>query len=132
MTTVPAGLKISNANGVHVVQFTEASILDPLRVEKLRSDLEKMVAANAAPNIVLSFQGVTHISSAVLGVVMGLNKQCEAKGGGVILTNIGGHIVQAFTITRIDKILKIFPNTESAQAEFERRIKAKAAKEKKK
>lgn len=131
MSNVPAGLKITTANDVHTVQFTEASILDPLRVERLRADLEKMIAGNPSPNIILSFQGVTHISSAVLGVVMGLNKQCEAKGGGVILTNIGGHIVQAFTITRIDKILKIYPNTETAQAEFERRIAAKAKKAKK-
>ena len=131
MSTVPVGLKITTANDVTTVQFTEASILDPLRVERLRADLEKIIAGAAAPNVILSFQGVTHISSAVLGVVMGLNKQCESRGGGVILTNIGGHIVQAFTITRIDKVLKIYPTTDTAQAEFERRIAAKAKKSKK-
>ncbi len=118
MSQTPAGLMIQKVNDVHVVEFAEAIVLDQVRIEQIRGELDQIVDSAAQPKLVISFENVTHISSAVLGVLMNLDKKVRAKHGELRLACIGGNIRQVFTITKLDKVLRIFSSTDEAVKKF--------------
>ena len=49
---------------------------------------------------------------------MSLDKKVKAKGGELRLANISASIRQVFSLTRLDKALKIFNSTDEALARF--------------
>jgi anti-anti-sigma factor len=118
MTRTNSGLMIQKFGDVYIIEFLDASILDQVRVENIRTELDGIVEKAGVPKILLSFDHVTHISSAVLGVLMSLDKKAKAKKGEIRLSNINPTIRQVFTITKLDKILKIYPTSEEAMKKF--------------
>ncbi|MCX5660661.1 MAG: STAS domain-containing protein [Planctomycetota bacterium] len=118
MTGSPQGMMIQKFGDVHIIEFLEANILDQVRIENIRNELDAIVDKSPQPKLLLSFQAVTHISSAVLGVLMSLDKKAKAKRGEIRLAHISPSIRQVFSITKLDKVLKIFPTTEEAMLKF--------------
>jgi anti-sigma B factor antagonist len=117
-TPTPAGLVIQRQNDVQVIEFMDTNVLDQVRIEQIRTELDGIVAKAGHPKIIISFENVAHISSAVLGVLMSLDKKVKAKGGELRLANISASIRQVFSLTRLDKALKIFNSTDEALARF--------------
>ncbi len=118
MTRTPAGLTVEPINDVNVIGFVDANVLDQVRIEQIRGELDQIVEKSPRPKLVISFQGVAHISSAVLGVLMNLDKKVRARKGELRLACIGGNIRQVFSITKLDKILRIYESTDQATKEF--------------
>lgn len=118
MTNASKGMMIQKFGDVHIIEFLEANILDQVRIENIRVELDALVEKSSPPKLLLSFEHVTHISSAVLGVLMSLDKKAKSKKGEIRLAHISPGIRQVFTITKLDKLLKIFPTTEEAMLKF--------------
>ncbi len=118
MTRTNSGLMIQKFGDVYIIEFLDTSILDQIKVENIRTELDGIVEKAGVPKILLSFDHVTHISSAVLGVLMSLDKKAKAKKGEIRLSNINPTIRQVFSITKLDKILKIFPTSDEAMKKF--------------
>lgn len=118
MTKSPTGMMIQKFGDVHIIEFLDANILDQVRIEAIRTELDALIEKSGHPKFLLSFQHVTHISSAVLGVLMSLDKKAKSRKGEIRLSHINPGIRQVFTITKLDKVLKIFPTTEEAMLKF--------------
>ena len=118
MSRSQGGLVIQKFTDIHIIEFVENSVLDQVRIEQIRNELDQLVEKAGLPKIVISFEGVNHISSAVLGVLMSLDKKVKAKKGELRLSHISPSIRQVFTLTRLDKILKVFNTTDEAIAKF--------------
>lgn len=118
MTSANSGLMIQQLGGVHIIEFMDNSVLDQVRIEAMRTELEGIVDKSGLPKMVISFENVGHISSAVLGVLMSLDKKMKAKKGELRLAHISPSIKQVFTLTRLDKILKVFATTDEAMKKF--------------
>lgn len=113
-----AGLMVQKTGDVHIVEFLESSLLDQGNIEQIHAELRSLVEAAAVPKFVISFENVGFISSAVLGVLMSLNKKIQAAHGELRLANISPRILEVFKITRLDKIVKIYKTTDDALVKF--------------
>ncbi len=58
------------------------------------------------------------MSSAMLGQIMKLNKQCKADGIKLKLCGICPQVLEIFTITRLHKVLNIATDEAAALASF--------------
>jgi anti-anti-sigma factor len=112
------GLVVRKFEGVIIIEFTEVRILDQLQIERIKEYVIKLANAAGQPKVIMSFQGVASISSAVIGVVIALNKACVEKHGELRLAGLSPDILTVFKLTRLDKMVKIYRSTEEAQLKF--------------
>lgn len=115
----PSGPFISRRAGdVSVVDFVDTAILDSTKIERIKADLEALVDRLGHPKIVLSFDGVTHLASAMLGVLMSVNKKITSMKGELRLTHLSPMIAEVIKITNLDRVLRIYPTTDKALEKF--------------
>ena len=110
-------LLIQRMGDVRIVEFTDTAILDQGRIEQIHQELQAMTQIGV-PKLILSFENVQYISSAMLGVLMSTNKQAKAAGGELRLAAINTEIHEVFKLTRLDRMLKIYRSTDQAMVKF--------------
>ena len=111
-------LMVQRMVDVHIIEFMEARILDQLMIDRIKNEVLTLVEAAAVPKFVMSFENVKYISSAVLGMLMTVNKHILAKQGELRLSAIDQSLMEVFKLTRLDKILKIYKTTDDAMRKF--------------
>ena len=112
------GLLIQKFGGVQIVEFLDSSILDQVNIERIHAELRDLVDKAGHPKIIISFENVKFISSAVLGMLMSLHKTIGKARGELRLAHIGPRIEEVFRLTKLDKIVKIYPTTDDALVKF--------------
>ena len=118
MTKEQSHLKISNSDGVTVVEFADRKILDELSISEIRDELTKLASEPETTKLLLSFDNVEHLSSAALGVLITLNKQVAERKGKLKLSDITPQIYEVFKITRLNKLFDIHDTAKKALSSF--------------
>jgi anti-anti-sigma factor len=67
-------------------------------------------------NVVINFEKVNFIDSSGIGLIVSIFKTMQQKEGKLALTNLSQKNLEIFTITRLNKILEIFPTEQEALA----------------
>ena len=76
--------------------------LDAAQVDKVRDELK-----NQTTSCEVNFEKLDYISSAGMGVLLGVQKRLSAAGQGLILTNMNRHIRELFTIAGFNHVFTI-------------------------
>ena len=76
--------------------------LDAAQVDKVRDELKSQTTSCE-----VSFEKLDYISSAGMGVLLGVQKRLSAAGEGLILTNMNRHIRELFTIAGFNHVFTI-------------------------
>lgn len=112
-------LNIAENGDVVVVSFNDSKILDESAIRQIGEEFKKLTTEAAAERkLLLKFSGVGFMSSAMIGQVMRLSKQCKADKVDLKLSDIAPGIMEVFKLTRLDKILAIYPNEADALKAF--------------
>lgn len=111
-------LKVKKNDGVWIVQFADRKILDELCIMEIQEELSRVVESNTGGDLLLSFKGVEHLSSAALGMLITLKKKVEENNGKLKLSDINPQIFEVFKITRLNKVFDIHSSAAEAQASF--------------
>lgn len=111
-------LAIQRLADIFIVDFMEKRIVDQLAIAQINESLKEVVEKAGCPKIVLNFANVSHISSAMIGVVMTIHKVSKKAGGEVRLAAINDSIMTVFKLCKIDKMMKIFPDVDKATVKF--------------
>lgn len=111
-------LMVQRQGGVHVVEFLDTSILDQAKIEQIKDELLGLVKNTDVPKIIVSFENVQHVSSAMLGALMALHKAVDNNQGELRVAAIDDRLMEVFKLTRLDKVLKIFDTTDKALLKF--------------
>ncbi len=111
-------LMIRRQNDVCVVEFLDTNILEGSKIDRIRSELDALADKMGYPKIVLSFDGVTHLASAMLGVLMSVNKKIGTMKGQLRLAHLSPMIMEVVRITKLDKVLKIYESSAKALEKF--------------
>ncbi|QDU96907.1 STAS domain-containing protein [Lignipirellula cremea] len=112
----------SEENGdIVVVYFNEAKILDEARIQQIGKELMDMVAKASSGKLLVCFQGVTFMSSAMIGKIILLNKKCKETNVKLKLCDICDNVLEVFKLMRLNKILDIHPDVDKAIAAFEKK-----------
>ncbi|REK09439.1 MAG: anti-sigma factor antagonist [Planctomycetota bacterium] len=112
-------LELSDAGEVLVANFNQASILDQAVIDQIGREFEQ-VELEAAGNrkLLLSFQSVEYMSSAMLGKLIQLHKRCKADKIKLKLCSIAKNPLDVFKITKLDRLFEIHKDTASALKTF--------------
>ncbi len=102
-----ARIEISSVGNVTAVTLPDTSIIDPMRVEELRTTLGQLVEPPNNPSLILDMTTVEHLSSSALGFLITLNNQSRQHDGKLVLTGLCDGIVKLLTITKLTGFLNI-------------------------
>lgn len=102
-----------------VVRFTRDRISDVSLIATARRELLELVDTIGKNNIIIDLEDVTSIVSDVLGSFVLLFKKTKAKGGKLVLCNVGAHVQEILKITRLDKLFSIAADLPAALAQFQ-------------
>lgn len=98
-----------------VVEFRNASLMDPVELENIGQALYRLVDAEDQRRIVLDFEKVQYLSSQAIGIVLTMNKKLSAlKNSKLVLCGIGPRLQELLKITRLDRLLTIKPSQREA------------------
>jgi anti-sigma B factor antagonist len=111
-----SGLVITTIDDTAVVSFETASVLDAPLIQTIGSELYVLVDEQARRKIVLNFSRVRFLSSQMLGVLIALHKKSAAIKGRVVLCGLRPDLMKVFSIMKLEKILTIVPDENSALA----------------
>ncbi|MHC4648270.1 MAG: STAS domain-containing protein [Planctomycetota bacterium] len=107
-------LEITNEQGVAVARFRSASITDLQEISAVSERIRDFVEKNRPRRMVFDFERVKFFSSQVLGLIMDVRARLQAYSGEVVISAIDPQLHRVFRITNLDRILKFFPDSESA------------------
>lgn len=107
-------LLIQSISNIKIIEFTDAQLLDQLQIDRIQTELTRLVENAGHPKLIVSFEGVKGISSAMLGTLITLNKQVNAADGELRLAHIAPSLMQVFTLTNLHKLLSIYDTTDKA------------------
>ena len=107
-------IEVEEIDDVSVVEFVDKRILDEQNIQLIGDQLFELVDDLGKKKLLLNFANVEYLSSAALGKLMTLNKKVKQAGGELRLANIKSEIREVFSITKLDKMLKIFNSEQDA------------------
>ena len=90
------------------VRFAEDGSVQLIgRFDAAQNEKAKELLAKVVTSTVVDFQELTYISSAGLGVLLGLQKRLVDSGHKLKLVNLNPHIRELFRLARFDAIFEI-------------------------
>ena len=107
--------------GVLIILFTDARILDEARIRGLGKELLEILGKSEEEQVVLDFSNVEFMSSAMLGTLVSFNKKCKEYKAKLKLCSIAPEIREVFKITRLDKLFDIQSDVDAAISAFGKR-----------
>ncbi len=112
----------SQTNGeVLVVYFSDSKILDDVRIQQIGKDLTDMVAKAEHSKMLLNFQNVGFMSSAMIGKLILLSKKCKTDGVDLKVCNIVPNIMEVFKIMKLNRLFDIHDDEANAIKAFEKK-----------
>ncbi len=115
MAQEPALLKVTRQGDTVQVEFLTRKILDEANIADIGEELSQIVEKEDRPRLIISFAAVDHLSSAALGTLIIINNKVKQKNGQLRLSNINPQIYEVFSITRLNKLFRIYPTLREAQ-----------------
>lgn len=95
-----------------------AGQLDAHTANEFERFLERTVRTEGQQRIVIDFHKLDYISSAGLGVLMGLIEEVRAAGGDIKLAALPDRIFHILDLLGFPLVFQIFPSVAEAEASF--------------
>ena len=121
---VDVGGQSPNVLGVHkqgkvtVVRCGVNRILDELTIKRFGDELFRAADRPDCRNLLLDFEGVVGLSSAMLGVLLLLRRKVGEKQGSVKLCRVGPEIMDVFHATKLGQLFDILDEEEDGVRAF--------------
>ena len=113
-----------------ILEITKGELKDGIAVFTLRGSIHtgpdcrriehevEELLKNKQTRAVLDFTGVTHIDSAAIGVIVRSYSRLKNAGGALRLAGCSGMIASSLKLTKVDKVIDIFPTADAAAEDF--------------
>jgi len=84
---------------------------------RLEQEVDKLIAAHET-RVILDMAGVTHADSAAIGAMVRCLTKLKAKGGAMRVAAAQPMIVYSLKLTKLDRLIEMFPNVDEAAKGF--------------
>lgn len=111
-------LDIEEVGDVTIAKFIDKKILDETNIQIIGNQLFGLVEEDERSSILLDFSNVEYLSSAALGKLITMDKKVKSAKGKLRLCSIRPEIYEVFTITKLNKLFKIYDDQEAALESF--------------
>jgi len=112
--------ELEMVRGGEIVIFNVEGYLDAHTFPQLESALDSEIQAGQY-NFVINMGKLTYISSAGLGVLLGVLKRLQAEKGDLILTNVPDKIKRIVDLLGFSKLFTIYKTEEMALEELRKK-----------
>jgi anti-anti-sigma factor len=103
-------------NGIYVLALEGRLVLGE-ESNGLRTTVENLLSVGAT-KIVVNLEHVNYVDSAGLGALIEMHRKTAAKGGRLVLSNLGPNLKRALEIARLLPIFETCPTEAAAVAVF--------------
>jgi anti-sigma B factor antagonist len=117
-TAADTRLLVETVEGVTVVNFTDASLTSDEVIQQLEEQLEALFDQFGGTRLVLNFDDVRYMSSAVLAVLLKGARRVGAMGGQLKLCGLSPALKEAFRASGLDRVFEIHESESSALDSF--------------
>lgn len=112
-------IRVRYLEGIAVVSFPETmSMFEGDKVQAVANELSDLVDSRKEPRILLNLSNAHFMSSAMLANLVKLHRKIQTARGRLRLCELRPVILDAFKVSRFDKIFEIFPDEASALKKF--------------
>lgn len=116
-------IEFSTSGRVTIGTIKASSMLSALNVAEFGNEAVEFVMRNKGLNLLLNFEHVNYLSSAVLSELLRIQKAVEEVGGRLRLCAVSRSIQEVFEITNLDKVFVIHGDDAATDARrFERSL----------
>lgn len=108
-------IRSEEINDVLILGFVSGKLLDEFVIQE--SGQELMATASAAEEgqkIILTFRGVSFMSSAMLGRLVQFLKKCKQQGAVLKVCSISPEIFEVFKLTKLNKMFDVHKDERQA------------------
>jgi anti-sigma B factor antagonist len=118
MADAKGPLMTQQQGDVKLVWITVARILDENTIKALAAALFELADSGFRPKILLNFEQVDYLSSAVIGKLVQFHQKVAEAKGTLKMTGIKPAIKEIFKITKLDKVFQIVDDPVKAVNSF--------------
>lgn len=84
---------------------------------RVEHELEELLQAGKK-RVIFDLAGITHIDSAAVGLVVRCYAKLKKSGGMLRLAGCNGMVEASLKLTKVDKVIGLFPDTATAAENF--------------
>lgn len=108
-----ATLLTRSEDGVLLAYFQDVRIIDETRINSLGSELTDLINSDNK-KIILNFQNVSFMSSAMIGKLVLFGKKCKTAKVDLRMCNINENVEEVFNLMKLGKVFAIDKTEEAA------------------
>jgi anti-sigma B factor antagonist len=116
--SIETWLTIEQSEDVTIGTFIVRAIMDERVIRIIGQELYRLVEQQGQDRLVLDFGDVKHFSSALLAVLIELNKKVNATKGRLALCGLSPELREVFVVTKLIDRLNIYKNRSEALDSF--------------
>ncbi|MEM8666481.1 MAG: STAS domain-containing protein [Planctomycetota bacterium] len=116
-----AAITTQTKGEVLVIGFTDTKILDSQRIDQVGKELQDSIPQAIQKKMLLNFNGVSFMSSAMITKLVMLNKTCKAQDIVLKFCEVSPNVLEVFKITKLNKLFDIQDTEEKALASFDKK-----------
>jgi len=109
-----ATLLTRQAEDVLIAYFQDVRIIDESRITNLGQELTELVNNPTNQKIVLNFEKVSFMSSAMIGKLVLFGKKCDSAKVSLRLCNINDNVDEVFKLMKLGKVFALDNDEETA------------------
>lgn len=104
--------------GVLIVKFVDAELSDEMRIREVGDELVSYISDTGVTQLLLDFDGVSFMCSAMLGQIAMLTKRCTTGHVSLKLCHVAEAVREVLRIVRLDTLATIVTDEAEALADF--------------
>lgn len=113
---MPLEITQRETNGIYLLSLSGRLVLGQ-ESGGLRTMIDTLLASGAT-RMVINLEHVNYVDSAGLGALIEMHRKTKARGGRLLLCNLGANLRQALEIARLLPIFETCPSEDAAVASF--------------
>ncbi len=102
-----ATLLTRSEDDVLLAYFQDVRIIDESRINGLGQELMELINNSSNEKIILNFQNVSFMSSAMIGKLVLFGKQCKTAKIALRMCNINDNVEEVFNLMKLGKVFAI-------------------------
>lgn len=107
--------------GVTVIHISEDKIIEDVKIQQIAKELSEAVDKAEKGRVLINFERVRFMSSAMIGKIVLLGKKCKNDQRELKLCCITPNIMEAFKILKLHKVFDIYDDEAKAIKAFEKK-----------
>lgn len=115
-------IEFKSAGRITVGTIHSASVLDALNVTEFGKEAVEYVRKHRNVHLLMNFEHVGYLSSAVLTELLRIKEAAEQTRGGLRLCAVNADIRKVFEITNLDKVFVLYDEKDEAVHRYERSL----------